>query len=466
VFQAPPDPVDHWPTSDTTQHVTPGGGWADTIPELLNGIPGWVWAAAVAALLATMMVTLPVARRLARKAGARSAGKLSPTDRRDQILLGAALIPTTLFGTAVLVGSARGLITFGRDTLRWVDGWEYLVPATLDGIAISFGVLAFRAVRKERNPDRATRIAWAAMFASAIINFFHEAGSAYGSVLGGGYLGLMSLFGMLIFHEFLAQFEDGADAAVRRDNPKFGMRWLTWPTNTACAWVAWRNYPPAEGTRATIAAAITHLDQVRADKRRRRVQQLATEIATPRWTVVWPWARITQLSAAVAEYRADAGRSVRADVEPTDHGQPTTAPDHRADQRQPATTDHTDRQARSSTDHRPTTGRTRPTGRPTSSRPATDRTSADRSTNVQPLWSAAAVANAASLRERFGDQLPTTDRQARDAMGWSHDRTVAAIRAYRAGADQRIGADRPTDQTRPTSELVDEGTPTDRAATA
>jgi hypothetical protein len=73
------------------------------------------------------------------------------------------------------------------------------------------------------------------------------------------------MFGMFMLHEFLAQFEEGA-AYVKRSNPKFGLRWVTWPSNTFCAAVAWRNYPPAEGTPATILNAVANLDRVRALK--------------------------------------------------------------------------------------------------------------------------------------------------------------------------------------------------------
>jgi hypothetical protein len=55
-------------------------------------------------------------------------------------------------------------------------------------------------------------------------------------------------------------------AYVKRGNPKFRARWITWPTNTFCAAVAWRNYPPAEGTSATILNAVANLDRVRALK--------------------------------------------------------------------------------------------------------------------------------------------------------------------------------------------------------
>jgi hypothetical protein len=37
------------------------------------------------------------------------------------------------------------------------------------------------------------------------------------------------------------------------------LRWLTWPSNTLCAAIAWRNYPPAEGTDATVLNAVDKL---------------------------------------------------------------------------------------------------------------------------------------------------------------------------------------------------------------
>ncbi len=61
---------------------------------------------------------------------------------------------------------------------------------------------------------------------------------------------------MVMFHEFLDRFEEGT-AYIKRTNPKFGLRWITWPTNTLCAAVAWHNHPPAEATPATVLAAIT-----------------------------------------------------------------------------------------------------------------------------------------------------------------------------------------------------------------
>jgi hypothetical protein len=169
----------------------------------------------------------------------------------------------------VVAGSMHGLVAFGINVLGWYDGWEYLVPATLDGVSVAFAFLAFRAVRRGKAPDRCYRVVWGAATASASINFPYEYGQS-GNLLAGGYVGLLSVLGMVMFHEFLSQFEDGTDNRIRRENPKFGLRWLTWPSNTLLAAIAWRNHPPAEGTSGTVTAAVANLNRVRDMKRATR----------------------------------------------------------------------------------------------------------------------------------------------------------------------------------------------------
>jgi hypothetical protein len=139
------------------------------------------------------------------------------------------------------------------------------VPGTLDGVSVTFAFLAFRAIRMRKAPDRCQRVVWGAALASATVNFAYEYGHSGPNVVAGGYLGLLSLLGMVMFHKFLDQFEEGS-AYVKRENPKFGLRWVTWPSNTFCAAVAWRNYPPAEGTSAAVLAAVANLERVRALK--------------------------------------------------------------------------------------------------------------------------------------------------------------------------------------------------------
>jgi hypothetical protein len=290
------------------QTVTPAPvepGWLDHATGWLDYIPGWAWALSLTVLTIATLITLPIAKRQAFKAGRRASGDKA-SDAKGTALFATAMVPAALTWLAVLAGSFRGLVGFGRDTLKWRDGWEYLVPLTLDGVAITFGFLAFRAVKAGRSPDRAIRIVMGTALASVAINYGHEVGNG-GSKLGGAYLGLLSLLAMLIFDELLDQFGEGT-AFIQRVNPAFGMRWITWPTNTACAWVAWRNYPPRplplnatdqqKAWWGSVNHAIAHLNTVR---RAKRIAQYRLDVETaglpaPWWMTVLPWPRVRQLS--------------------------------------------------------------------------------------------------------------------------------------------------------------------------
>jgi hypothetical protein len=237
-------------------------GWLSTIP------PG-IWLVVMAANVALTAITWSSARRRVRRAGQLAAASgASPPIAKDTALTLASLIPAGLFWVMVLGGSLHGLVAFGHDVLGWRGGWEFLVPGTLDGVSVTFAMLAFRAIKRGKAPDRCYRVVWGAALASATINFANEYTKS-GNALAGGYVALLSLFGMFMFDEFLNQFEDGS-GTVRRENPKFGIRWLTWPTNTLLAAIAWRNHPPPEGTPGTVTNAVANLNRVRAAKRAAR----------------------------------------------------------------------------------------------------------------------------------------------------------------------------------------------------
>jgi len=239
---------------------------------IANQIPTGVWVALAVANVVVTAATWSVARRRMRRAGQRATHDQpmgGAARAKDTTLTVAAMIPAGLFWTMVMAGSFHGLVAFGRDMLGWRDGWEYLVPGTLDGVSVTFAFLAFRAVRMAKPPDRCRRVVWSAALASAAINFAYEYTDSGHNLVAGGYLALLSLLGMIMFHEFLDQFEEGT-GEVRRKNPAFGLRWITWPTNTFCAAVAWQNYPPADDTPATRRNALANLDRVRALKSQAR----------------------------------------------------------------------------------------------------------------------------------------------------------------------------------------------------
>jgi Protein of unknown function (DUF2637) len=107
----------------------------------------------------------------------------------------ASLIPAALFWIMVISGSLRGLVAFGRNVLDWHGGSEYLVPGSLDGVSVAFAFLAFRAVRRQKAPDRCHRVVWGASLASATVNFTYEYGHTSHNLIAGGYLALLSCSG-------------------------------------------------------------------------------------------------------------------------------------------------------------------------------------------------------------------------------------------------------------------------------
>ena len=188
-----------------------------------------------------------------------------------------ALVPAGLVWAMVVAGSLHGLVAFGETALGWSNAWAYLVPGTLDGVSVTFAVLAFRSVRWRRPPARSYQGGWGAAAASSVVNFAYQYTRSHNAVAG-GYVALLSILGVVMFHEFLSQSiytrRSGDDLPYVGRSPRFAARWLTWPTHTLRCAVAWQNHPPPVGTPATVQAAIVNLQRVRSakqDARRARV---------------------------------------------------------------------------------------------------------------------------------------------------------------------------------------------------
>lgn len=240
-----------------------------TIVSFTDRISSGVWAGLMLANIALTITTWGVARRRIRRAGERAAHPERFADsnrKKDVALTVASLVPAALFWGMVLAGSFQGLVAFGRNVLRWNGGAEYLVPGTLDGVSVTFAFLAFRAIHKHRDPARSQRVVWAASLSSATVNFAYEYGFTH-NVIAGFYLAALSVFGMVIFHEFLAQFEEGAEYVRRNKRPPWGLRWFTSPYSTFCGAVAWENFPPEDATIATVRNGLANLERARSIKR-------------------------------------------------------------------------------------------------------------------------------------------------------------------------------------------------------
>jgi hypothetical protein len=267
--------------------------------RLLDGLPLWVTIGApIGAIVALVGICLLISRA-SRRAGQRTHTPAVGSQRwKDRFLFGAALLGgATVYG-AFVIGSYEGLTAFANEVLAW-HGWkENLVPVTLDGGGAAFGFLAFRAVSRQQSPYRCYAIVWSSAGASAAFNFMQGGNSHRWEA--GAYLAFLSLAGMVLFHTFLDQFETGAQFH-KRTYPKFGLRWVTYTYNTACAALAWINHPPTAGTDPNVINAVEHLDQVRTDKRNRKIKN-RSEYApvAPVWTRLWPWARVAHLEAALS----------------------------------------------------------------------------------------------------------------------------------------------------------------------
>lgn len=239
----------------------------------------------------------------------RSASAKDPDARatlKDRLLFAAALAAGATVYAGFVIGSYQGLTGFARDYLGWAGWLRNIVPVTLDGGAAAFAFLAFRAVARRKSPLRCYVIVWTAAGASASFNFIE--GGADHTTWGGAYLAFLSLAGMSMFHTFLDQFRGAADLTL---HPKFGLRWITYLPNTACAALAWTNHPVPDGWKPTLANAVAHLEQVRNRKRSVARSRRAERALSGGWTLR-PWARSAALVLAVEAARAEAEQTAGA----------------------------------------------------------------------------------------------------------------------------------------------------------
>src|SRR3954447_5944374 len=166
-----------------------------SITELVGRVPAGVWMLLAVVNLVATVLTWSVAWRRMRRAGERATDPqlvaAGAARKRDTALTVASMIPAGLFWAMVLAGSFHGLVSFGRNVLGWHAGWEYLVPGTLDGVSVTFAFLAFRAVRKQKAPDRCYRVVWGAALASATVNFAYEYTHSDHNIIAAGYLALL-----------------------------------------------------------------------------------------------------------------------------------------------------------------------------------------------------------------------------------------------------------------------------------
>ncbi|NIL62678.1 DUF2637 domain-containing protein [Salinispora arenicola] len=287
-------------------------GWLDHVNTwLADTVPPWVWLTTAGTLFAALLFL----RWRLSKAHRATPPKTGNPAKKLGSLFHVAVGFAMLLWAGVLIGSGKNLIGWARDTLGWRNGWDWLVPFTLDGVAIAFAILMFAAVRAGRSASRAYRVVWTATIASAAIGFSHEYDGTTKTMFAAVYLGLLALGAMAILHELLDLFRSHTEKKAVRINPVFGLRWFTYTPNTVCAWLAWQNHPPrplpAKPTDeqvvwyGSVRHAVTHLETVRRAKRiiRRTADLNRGRDTVHRWLLWIPPLRelATTLSAERAE---------------------------------------------------------------------------------------------------------------------------------------------------------------------
>lgn len=223
--------------------------------------PTWVWYLVGGQFLISGAALIWVHRR--KLAAATTTGNAE--NRLATALLLAALTFCSVVLAAFVVGTYEGSTAFAADKLGWLD-WRKPIPwATLDAAGFGFGLLWIRAVVLVRSPLRPRRVVYLCAGFSALLQMIQ--GGQNHKWQAGMFLAFIAVIGGLVLHTLVDQLRASShdDAAWHR-NPPFGLRWITYFPGTLCAWLAWINYPPVDGTKPTVANAVTHLTHVREIK--------------------------------------------------------------------------------------------------------------------------------------------------------------------------------------------------------
>jgi hypothetical protein len=167
-------------------------------------------------------------------------------------------------GACVVAASWTGLVGFAEDILGLDGRARYIVPVSLDGLAVT---LAFLGLRSTLAGDAAIfprTLAWIVVGAGAGFNYWHarEVGQGEAAAI---YFGGMTLLVYLGFEVILRQLRREqlrAQGAVERPLPRFRLvRWLRFPGSTFRAWSAAVEQGLTEPTEAIHAAALKRVER-------------------------------------------------------------------------------------------------------------------------------------------------------------------------------------------------------------
>lgn len=355
-----------------------------------------------------------------------------PTDTPDLPTRTSDAMRRVLTGVSVALGAVilAPLALSGQDLYQWAKSptglnldqpWPWLVPVALDLAAAACIGMTIVAVWRRERAGVFGALVWLFALVSAFGQYRHgiaERAAGRAQDLWWA-MPAFALLGPLLLEVTLNKIRKWArkDAGEQHVGAAgFGVRWVVAPLSTLSAWAVSR--------REGISRAD---DALRFVQDRRTVKRLAAVEAVhyafgalrstdPHEARVWLTAR------GVSATQADIGAALARHMSPP-------APVGMSPDRVASTDLPTDRQGEVAS----VVKLTRPAPRHRAPKATARRSPTHVGTPVG-SHSAAAVTNAADLRRRYPDTLPT-DYQIRKATGWSPERVKPARAAYEAGAD-------------------------------
>jgi hypothetical protein len=221
-------------------------------------------------------------------------------------------------GACVVAASWTGLVGFAEDILRLDGRARYIVPVSLDGLAVTLAFLGLRSVLAGDAAIFPRLLAWLVVAGGATANYYQawHAGQGEAAAI---YFGGMTLLVYLGFEVILRQLRREqlrAQGAVERPLPRFRLvRWLRFPLATFRAWSAAVEQGLTEPTDAVHAAALKRVEREQlAGLELDRERPAELEVTETRTRSIR--ARNGSMAAVIRD-RYAAGEDVRAIVEAT-----------------------------------------------------------------------------------------------------------------------------------------------------
>lgn len=141
---------------------------------------------------------------------------------------------------APAVASWHNLVAFGTDVLHLTDGWEYVVPLTLDGAAIYAAALTLRAILKGDGAFGTRLLTALYALGGAGFGAYHARTAVGGNVPSAVYYAAASLSAVVLWDitlRALRRDQLRALGAIEKPLPRWRLlRWLVAPVETARAW--------------------------------------------------------------------------------------------------------------------------------------------------------------------------------------------------------------------------------------